>query len=587
MSKKLGVVMDPIGAINFHKDSTLAMLLAAAKRGWQLYYMEQGDLFLQDSRCHARLSPLQVRADENDWYSLSDAVTAPLDELDVVVMRKDDSDTTSAQPMRRIHPVETIAVQLQDGYQYRHDYLGEVVARRSSELGFELAGRIIAMDVSEGDVFELGAVLAKLDTDRLVEQRIELTARADQIDAKLQEVIVGPGAETIAAAEATVKDLNHQLELAQRNRKRRQQLVDRQMAAREDLDAAQFGAQSIAAKLDVAQHQLDELKAGTRDEVIQAQKAAFAQAKSLLAQNQIEIDRSVIRAPYDCTVTRRMADVGQVVAAGTQILSVVANREPEVWIGVPIDQSQSLKKDCQTDVLINGQTHQGVCKNIVPQLDQATRTMTVIVSLGGATIDQVPGQLVGASVELAVGELFVGTAGRRGEHDRGRIRGAVGLGLDLHVHGLEGVGGPGVVPLQQGLRALLLREQRDLGQGAIRFGRHALQHAQIAWRKAIAVDTDHVAVLGRGGHQMRLTAMRRVMTVQSTAEVEFLRGHAFHLLTYDPVVRLRIHPAPPLNLIVHKITDTPRIFASLAPLLFQTFAQGRAEFFRILDLLLD
>ena len=89
MSKKLGVVMDPIGAINFHKDSTLAMLLTADKRGWQLYYMEQGDLFLQDGRCHARLAQLEVRADENDWFTLSDATTAPLDELDVVLMRKD------------------------------------------------------------------------------------------------------------------------------------------------------------------------------------------------------------------------------------------------------------------------------------------------------------------------------------------------------------------------------------------------------------------------------------------------------------------------------------------------------------------
>ena len=89
MSKKLGVVMDPIGAINFHKDSTLAMLLAADKRGWQLYYMEQGDLFLQDGRCHARLAQLEVRADENDWFTLSDATTAPLDELDVVLIRKD------------------------------------------------------------------------------------------------------------------------------------------------------------------------------------------------------------------------------------------------------------------------------------------------------------------------------------------------------------------------------------------------------------------------------------------------------------------------------------------------------------------
>jgi glutathione synthase len=89
MAIKLGVVMDPIGSINFHKDSTLAMLLAASKRGWELYYMEQGDLFLQDGRCLAKLARLDVRANETDWFSLSDKHTSPLDELDVILMRKD------------------------------------------------------------------------------------------------------------------------------------------------------------------------------------------------------------------------------------------------------------------------------------------------------------------------------------------------------------------------------------------------------------------------------------------------------------------------------------------------------------------
>ncbi|MGB5440661.1 MAG: glutathione synthase [Gammaproteobacteria bacterium] len=89
MKIKLGVVMDPIGAIHFNKDSTLAMLLAAQARDWELYYMEQPDLFLQDGRCYARQSRLLVRNDESDWFSLADPHTAPLDELDVVLMRKD------------------------------------------------------------------------------------------------------------------------------------------------------------------------------------------------------------------------------------------------------------------------------------------------------------------------------------------------------------------------------------------------------------------------------------------------------------------------------------------------------------------
>jgi len=89
MAIKLGVVMDPISGIKYHKDSTLAMLLAARKRGWELYYMEQGDLFLQDGNCYASRSQLEVRADETDWFTLHAPQTAPLDDLDVILMRKD------------------------------------------------------------------------------------------------------------------------------------------------------------------------------------------------------------------------------------------------------------------------------------------------------------------------------------------------------------------------------------------------------------------------------------------------------------------------------------------------------------------
>jgi len=89
MTINLGVVMDPIGEIKFYKDSTLAMLLAAKKRGWQLHYMEQGDLFLQDGHCHAHRRQLEVRANETDWFTLHDQRTAPLDDLDVILMRKD------------------------------------------------------------------------------------------------------------------------------------------------------------------------------------------------------------------------------------------------------------------------------------------------------------------------------------------------------------------------------------------------------------------------------------------------------------------------------------------------------------------
>jgi len=306
----------------------------------------------------------------------------------------DDSEPASgaqdAAVKRRIHPVEIMTIELREGFDSQQTYLGEVVAHRSSNLGFERPGRIIGMDLSEGDSFPEGSVLARLDTERLVEQRKELLARTAGIQARLDELTAGARSETISAARSTVKDLEHQLELAQRTLKRRQSLIDRGTISPEALDTATFQARSIAAKLDVARHNLDELETGTRSEILVAQQAALMQSQSLVAQNQIEIDRSVLNAPYDCTVTARMADVGQVVAQGTQILSVIANKMPEVWVGVPVAAAGTLSKDKSLDVEINGHVRQGQIRNIVPQMDQSTRTMTVIVALRDTTIQEVP-----------------------------------------------------------------------------------------------------------------------------------------------------------------------------------------------------
>jgi glutathione synthase len=83
------VVMDPIGSIKPAKDTTLAMLLAAQKRGWQLWYAEQRDLWLRDGTAFARLRPIRVRDDLHAWFELGEAHNAPLAEFDVVLMRKD------------------------------------------------------------------------------------------------------------------------------------------------------------------------------------------------------------------------------------------------------------------------------------------------------------------------------------------------------------------------------------------------------------------------------------------------------------------------------------------------------------------
>ena len=86
---KLGVIMDPIAGIKVEKDTTLALLLAAQRRGWELYYMEMKDVCLDGDTPRANARMLTVADDAGDWYQFQGRTALPLAELDMILMRKD------------------------------------------------------------------------------------------------------------------------------------------------------------------------------------------------------------------------------------------------------------------------------------------------------------------------------------------------------------------------------------------------------------------------------------------------------------------------------------------------------------------
>ena len=91
MSKKISVlaVMDPIEDINPRKDSTLAMLLAAQARGWQIGCAQLDDIWLRDGEATGRVAELTVRDDMSNWFEAGQSRQVALSEVDVILMRKD------------------------------------------------------------------------------------------------------------------------------------------------------------------------------------------------------------------------------------------------------------------------------------------------------------------------------------------------------------------------------------------------------------------------------------------------------------------------------------------------------------------
>ena len=86
---KLGIVMDPISQVKVAKDSSMAMMLEAQKRGYEIYYMEMQDLYLDQGQARASTQKVKVFDDSNHWYELSDQQDMALSDLDAILMRKD------------------------------------------------------------------------------------------------------------------------------------------------------------------------------------------------------------------------------------------------------------------------------------------------------------------------------------------------------------------------------------------------------------------------------------------------------------------------------------------------------------------
>ncbi|MBE9216867.1 efflux RND transporter periplasmic adaptor subunit [Plectonema cf. radiosum LEGE 06105] len=290
---------------------------------------------------------------------------------------------TSVQAQTQIRPlsVETTKIQLAKNYQTEQSYTGEVVAMRTSEIGFERGGKLVEILVDEGDRVTKGDILAELDTANLQAQRQSLVAQKAQAEARLVELKNGARIEVIAAAKARVRDVEKQLKLEQIKRDRRKYLYEQGAISKEQFDEVAFNSQALSERLNNAQSNLEELLNGTRYEQKAGQQAAVDQLSAQITDLDITIAKSTLKAPFNGTIGLRSVDEGTVVEVGRSIVRLVEDNQPEVKIGVPIDVARKLISQSQQQLEIGGKSYSARVKSILPEVDPATRTRTVILQL--------------------------------------------------------------------------------------------------------------------------------------------------------------------------------------------------------------
>ena len=88
----LAFILDQLDTIKIYKDSSFAMMHEAASRGYQLFVMQQGDLAWKNGQVvgfSCALELMEQKGIGSKWYKKGDMEEVPLQEFDVVLMRKD------------------------------------------------------------------------------------------------------------------------------------------------------------------------------------------------------------------------------------------------------------------------------------------------------------------------------------------------------------------------------------------------------------------------------------------------------------------------------------------------------------------
>jgi HlyD family secretion protein len=213
---------------------------------------------------------------------------------------------------------------------------GYVVAARRAALSAANAGRIVEMNATEGTRLRKGDIVARLFQDDI---RAALAGRTAAIETARAEVVRAEAASarartvvdqrrsSLEAARADLADLSAQVELQDARFERANELVDRGISSRDDLDAARASVDGARARVRAAEARVLVAEADVADASAQVRlaeaelgtaNARIVEAEAARDQTAAQLAETEIRAPFDGIVVLKDAEVGEVVSPNSQ-----------------------------------------------------------------------------------------------------------------------------------------------------------------------------------------------------------------------------------------------------------------------------
>jgi len=218
----------------------------------------------------------------------------------------------------------------------------------------EVAGRIVARPVDQGDSVDVGTVIAAIDPEPFRIALTETEAALGETKARLALFRAGYREEEVRAAAREVDEAEAQVVLAGAQVRRVESLVAQQVSAAADLDIARRDLDVAKARVAAARARHALLSRGFRPEEIEQARAEAARLDAVLASRRLDLDRTTVRSPLKGTVTEKLREVGEYVERGSPIVSVADLTNLYTWVYLSEVDLPKVREGDRVSVRIDG-----------------------------------------------------------------------------------------------------------------------------------------------------------------------------------------------------------------------------------------
>jgi membrane fusion protein, multidrug efflux system len=271
---------------------------------------------------------------------------------------------------------------------------GSLAGDEQTDVAPQTAGKVVAVGVDIGSYVRRGAMLVRLDDAELKLRVDQAAAQVEQAKANVRQaeekIGLGPGQAFDPNKVAEVSAARVALDLAEKNLKRAEKLIESGDVSRQFYDEQRARRDQLKEQYDVALAQARQNFAG-----VDVARTNVANAQAALALARKNLSYAVIPAPIDGFVTERTADLGEYVSPQQKVVTIVKTNPLRIRIDIPEQAIPAVKVGQSVSIATSAwpdKNFAGRVARIAPNVSATSRTLTVEAEIENSSNALKPGQ---------------------------------------------------------------------------------------------------------------------------------------------------------------------------------------------------